>query len=213
MGEERTWIDHVILGDLEVAAKLLESEYGLFAWDSGVNSDLGTKSMVVSIRDEPTQYLEIVTVDNASKPYASLLSAVLANGDRLVGWAVGTDDPAVGTRLNIEPQEWHYTWPDGLKSTFRTIMAAEWGLPFFIQYDPPTDEETKVWEGRSIEWERQHERLGVKPLGISWVEVGGQEERIREWLGGPDLPIRYSGGPPGISAAGISTSAGEIVVR
>lgn len=216
MGDERLTIDHVVLGvqDLGVAARRLESECGLFAWESGANPDLGTRGMVVSIRSEPTQYLEIIAVDDVSRPYASFLSTVLTDGDRPIGWAVGTDDLAsVGAREHIEPQRWDYTWPDGLKSTFHTIMAADWTLPFFIQYHPPTEQEIKVWERRSILSEQQQEKLGVKPISIAWVEVGGEEVRTREWLGGVDLPIRYAEGPPGILAAGIATSAGEIVIR
>jgi hypothetical protein len=39
---------------------------------------------------------------------------------------------------------------------------------------------------------------------ITWVEVAGDERRLRDWLGGDELPVRVvAGDPPGVRAAGI----------
>jgi hypothetical protein len=55
----------------------------------------------------------------------------------------------------------------------------------------------------------------AKPEGIAWLEVGGEEARMREWLGpdGDDLPLRFNGKEPGLHAVGIASADGEIVVR
>ena len=39
--------------------------------------------------------------------------------------------------------------------------------------------------------------------GITWIEVAGDEERLREWLGDAELPVRVVDGPPGVVAVGI----------
>ena len=48
--------------------------------------------------------------------------------------------------------------------------------------------------------------------GIAWLELGGDEVRLREWLGGADLPIRVVDGEPGLRAVGLRESSGAEVV-
>src|SRR5215510_8901652 len=41
------------------------------------------------------------------------------------------------------------------------------------------------------------ERKGDRgPSRIDWIEVGGDAERLRTWLGGADLPVRMTPSPP-----------------
>ena len=49
--------------------------------------------------------------------------------------------------------------------------------------------------------------------GITRVDVAGDPDRLREWLGDHDLPITFVEGPPGILAVAIGTDRGEIVLR
>jgi hypothetical protein len=44
------------------------------------------------------------------------------------------------------------------------------------------------------------------------VDVGGDAPRLREWLGGQELPIRVVDGVPGIRAVVLSTANGELVI-
>jgi hypothetical protein len=55
----------------------------------------------------------------------------------------------------------------------------------------------------------------VKPLGLAWVEVGGMEAEMTNWLGEPasKYPFRFNGKTPGLYALGIKSDKGEIVVR
>jgi hypothetical protein len=55
----------------------------------------------------------------------------------------------------------------------------------------------------------------VKPLGISWVEVGGTEADLSKWIGEPaaSLGFRFNGKPTGIYGFGVKTEKGEIVIR
>ena len=57
-------------------------------------------------------------------------------------------------------------------------------MPFFITWDI-SDE---LYPGR------ERAGHGVQPRGLSWVEVAGDEDRLRLWLGDEELPIRFSDG-------------------
>jgi hypothetical protein len=48
--------------------------------------------------------------------------------------------------------------------------------------------------------------------GIAGVDLGGDPDRLREWLGGADLPIRVLEGAPGIRAVRIASAGGELVI-
>lgn len=56
----------------------------------------------------------------------------------------------------------------------------------------------------------------VTPMGISFVELGGTRASVVDWIGEEAvarLPLRFTGGPPGVTAFGVRTAAGEIVIR
>ena len=97
--------------------------------------------------------------------------------------------------------------PDG--QTVRWRMAGlddprrEAWMPFFL-----------IW-GISDELHPGRARVGhgVLANGIAWVEVGGDAERLRTWLGGDELPIRVSDGEPGIQRVAISTAGGELMIE
>lgn len=47
----------------------------------------------------------------------------------------------------------------------------------------------------------------------TWVEAGGGAERLREWLGGEELPLCVTDGQPGIHRVAIATSDAELVIE
>jgi len=55
----------------------------------------------------------------------------------------------------------------------------------------------------------------VMPDGIAWIEMGGTESEMTEWLGKPasSLPFRFNRGVPGVHAVAVKTDNGEIVIR
>ena len=75
-------------------------------------------------------------------------------------------------------------------------------MPFFITWDIPDE----LYPG--------HQRAAhrVQPRGLSWVELAGDKDRLREWLGDAELPIRVADGNPGIRRVAIATSDGELVI-
>ena len=83
-----------------------------------------------------------------------------------------------------------------------TLGASQW-MPFFLAWDVPEE----LHPGRA------RAGHGVRAEGIAWVEVGGDAERLREWLGGEELPIRVIEGEPGLRRVGVATSDREIVIE
>ena len=55
----------------------------------------------------------------------------------------------------------------------------------------------------------------VEPQGIAWLEVGGTEKEMYDWLGVPagTFPYRFVDKPHGLYAIGVKTSGGEMVIR
>jgi hypothetical protein len=59
-------------------------------------------------------------------------------------------------------------------------------LPFFVGSDSP-----------------RHPGESGTAGGLTWIEVAGDAARLREWLGGEELPVRVVDGAPGVRAIGI----------
>lgn len=55
----------------------------------------------------------------------------------------------------------------------------------------------------------------VDAQGIAWVEVGGTENDMNQWLGIPaaQFPYRYNGKPHGLYGIGVKTNKGEVEIR
>jgi hypothetical protein len=204
-------IDHVIyaVGDLAVAATRFRDEFGLGSVVGGRHPGWGTANRIVPLGRE---YVELVAVvdreEAAASEFGRAVLEAAASGQRLVGWAVATDDlQGIARRLNLEVTSGSRTRPDG--SIVRWQLAgvgpalAAGALPFFIEWGAPT----KLHPGAAV---AAH---GVTPRGIGWIEVAAEEESLHSWLGDHDLPLRITGGRPSLSAVAISTGAGELVLR
>ncbi len=159
------------------------------------------------------EYLELIAVVDRDVAAASdfgrpVLEAV-ANGQRLFGWVVQTDDlRGAATRLGLEVVQGSRTRPDG--STLAWQLAgvapalATGALPIFIEWDaaPGFHPGAAVAEHAS------------RPHGFAWIEVSAEEHLLQDWLGDHELPLKItSAGPPGLAAVAVSTDAGEIVLR
>ncbi len=53
----------------------------------------------------------------------------------------------------------------------------------------------------------------VKPMGVEWLEMGGTEAEMEEWLGQPPstLKMRFNGKSLGLYAIGVKTDTAGIV--
>ena len=200
-------IDHVLYGvqDLELAAGRLEADYGLAATGGGSHGDLGTENRLIPLGD---QYLELITVaDPASQhPLAVVLGGWIAEGDRFFSMAVEVDDiEATADRLESSVLDGTRTGPDGATVAFRlagfeTALAEQ--VPFFIEWG----------EGREHRLPSPGAAANPNARGVAWVELGGDEARVRAWLGGDVAGMRLVGGEPGVRAMAVATDGGEVVI-
>jgi Glyoxalase-like domain len=204
-------LDHVVYAvpDLDQAAVRFREEFGLDSIEGGRHERWGTANRIVPLGD---QYLELVAaVDEEMAAETAFGRGVLERAARSGGWftiaAVANDLDAVASRLGIEVDSGSRTRPDG--QTVRWRMAGlddprrEAWMPFFLIWDI-SDE---LHPGRA------RAGHGVRTTGLGWVEVRGDAERLRKWLGGDELPIRVTDGEPGIHRVAISTPDGELVIE
>jgi hypothetical protein len=197
------------VGDLDAADKRFSEWFGLGSVPGGRHRGWGTANRIVPLG---TSYLELVAVVDPEEADASdfgraVLEAV-AEREQLVGWAVATEDiDSIARRLDLEVVAGSRTRPDGSTLSWRVAglgRAMEAGaLPLFIQWDGPSE----LHPGAAGARHRS------RPLGIAWIEVTADERQLREWLGDSDLPLRIAAGRPSLSAVGIGTADGEVVVR
>jgi hypothetical protein len=203
--------DHVIYAveDLDAADKRFSERFGLASVRGGRHRGWGTANRIIPLG---TTYLELVAVVDPEEADGSdfgraVLEAV-AQREQLVGWAVATDDiEPIARRLDLEVVAGSRTRPDGSTLSWRVAglaRAMEAGaLPLFIQWDGPSE----LHPGAAAAQHRS------KPLGIAWIELTANERLMRHWLGESDLPLRIVAGRPSLSAVGIGTADGEVVVR
>ena len=203
-------LDHLgyAVRDLDGAAVRFREELGLDSVVGGRHVGFGTANRIVPLGE---QYIEIVgVVDEAEARGSAFGRSVLertADGDGWLVIVVVTDDvDAEAARLGLEVTTGARSRPDGTEVRWRMTgldapQREPW-MPFFMTWDIPDE----LHPGR--------QRAGhvVKAQGLAWVEVGGDAERLRAWLGGRDLPIRVTDAPPGIARAAVATARGEIVI-
>ena len=188
-------IDHVLYAvtDLDVAAARFEEDLELESIHGGEHGTWGTANRIVPFGPD---YLELIgVVDRAAAEDSDLGRTVLDTADGLLAWVVATDDlDEVAARLGLEITRGSRARPDGVRLSWRMAglkqaMVSAGSLPFFIQ-----------WEGAA---ELHPGGDQAAPPGIRWVEVATGEARLREWLGGAELPVRFAAEGRGITAAGI----------
>jgi hypothetical protein len=204
-------LDHVVFAvpDLDEAAVRFRKEFGLDSIEGGRHERWGTANRIVPLGD---QYLELVAaVDEQMAAETAFGRGVLERAAGGGGWftmaAIADDLDAVASRLGIGVDSGSRTRPDG--QTVRWRMAGlddqrrEPWMPFFLTWDVPDE----LHPGRA------RAGHGVRATGLAWVEVGGDAERLRTWLGGDELPIRVTDDEPGTHRVAISTPDGELVIE
>jgi hypothetical protein len=185
-------IDHVIYatGDLDAAAAHIEEELGLTAVGGGRHEGIGTHNRIVPLDNS---YIELLAVADPDEAAASDLGRAVQGqiervGDGLMGWAVVVDDVGpVATRLGTSVTTIAREGMSAHLTGLAEAMADPY-LPFFIARDPGIPGPTPKPDGD----------------GITWIEVAGDEERLRDRLADNHLPVRVvSDIPPGVRAVGI----------
>lgn len=170
-------VDHVIYAvrDLEAAAARFSHEFGLGSVVGGRHPGWGTANRIVPLGRD---YVELVgVVDRSEAAGSDFVMEAVAGGDRLVGWAVATDDlQSIASCLNLEVVRGSRTRPDGSTLSWRLAGVARslatGALPFFIEWDGPPE----LHPGAAATDHR------VTPREIAWVQVAADEEsRARGW--------------------------------
>jgi hypothetical protein len=188
-------IDHVIYGtaDLDVAAARIEACLALTAVAGGRHDGLGTHNRLVPLGDG--SFIELLAVADPQEalrsPLGEALQARIAQGDGLFGWAIAVEDVGpVGARLGTTIST---VGRQGMTARLTGVpeSLAEPALPFFIERAA----------GRIAG--RTAPPVTNASASISWLEVAGDADRLRHWLGGAELPVRVVGGEACVSAIGI----------
>jgi Glyoxalase-like domain len=158
-------------------------------------------------------YVELLGVVDEEVGSRTVLGRTLmelsADGDRWFSVCVADEDiDATATRLGLTVRPGARTRPDGTEVRWRGAGIEERGeelwLPFFIAWDVPPE----LHPGAAPAAHR------APVEGIGWVEVAGDEGRLRDWLEDGELPIRVvPGGEPRVRAVGLRLrDGGEILL-
>jgi hypothetical protein len=204
-------LDHVILAvsDLDETGVRFYETHGLASVFGGEHDGGGTANRIVPLGDTYVELMGVTDHDAASKSvFGRTLLKFLENGDRLLAWAVSTDEidnvakwiggsvtPAARERPDGVVLNWRMTGVEG--------ALADRSLPFFIQWDCPLSDHP----GRTFV---EH---AVPVKGITELEIAGSRTKIRNRVHGEELPLRVVTGEPGPVSVTIATADGEIVIR
>jgi hypothetical protein len=195
-------IDHVVLAvrDLGASAARLWEEHGLRFAPGGRHPRWGTANMIAPLGRDYIELLGVVDEEVGSNGVLGrILMDLSADGDRWFSVCLADDDiDATAARLGLMVRPGARTRPDGTEVRWRGAgieeRGEELGLPFFISWDVPAG----LHPGAAPAEHR------VPVDGIAWAEVGGDEDRLREWLAGADVPIRVVDDDPRVHAVGIT---------
>ena len=204
-------IDHVVLAvrDLDASAERLWGEHGLRFVAGGRHPRWGTANMIAPLGKDYVELLSVVDGGVASTTaLGKTLLGLTADGDRWFSVCLADDDiDATAARLGLTVEPGARTRPDGTEVRWRGGGIEDRGddlwLPFFISWDVPRE----LHPGAAPAGHR------VDAVGIAWAEVGGDAARLREWVGGADVPIRVvDDADRRVRAVGISLRDGSEIV-
>lgn len=198
-------IDHVILAtrDIDATAARLLRTHGLGSVRGGAHPDWGTGNSIVPAG---TAYLELLGVRDLEiarmNPVGQWLLAVTEQGDKVAGVCLATDDlDGVCARLGLTATPGRRVRPDGATVSWRMAgidRTITEGVPFFITWDEDTS------SGGEAPAE------GSPATGISRVQLGGDPDRLRAWLGGDVPGLELVGGEPGCRSVTLETGRGAV---
>jgi len=204
-------VDHVVLAvaDLDAAAARL-NERGLTTVPGGLHPRWGTANRIATLGG--SRYVELLGVVDRDAGAASALGRAIAararDRDRWFALCLADDDlDATAERLGLGVDRGGRELPDGTTVAWRSVgieaPIRTPALPFFITWVVPVGA-------------HPGDPTPAHPSGaddIAWIEVAGDAERFRAWVGGASLPVRVTPGDDGITAVALRTPAGELVLR
>jgi hypothetical protein len=209
-------VDHVSYAaehdGLKATAERLSKLIGVAPVDGGVHPRFGTRNVILPLAN--ANYVEVVEVlDHPASDKAPFGQAVRARseaGGGWLGWVVAVDDigPAE-QRLGREAVQGNRHRPDGVELRWRQLgvkgLISDPQLPFFVQ-----------WEDMSV-----HPSNGAQSdVAIESLQIAGDPERVREWLGLPldfqpegiAFPFVAPHGTPGLLSVTFDTPEGPVTI-
>ena len=192
----------------------LGSRIGSAFTDGGIHPRFGTRNFTLPLKNG--HYIEVVCPLEhpaaESTPFGKAVTQRVNRGGGWMTWVVATDDISpVESRLGRSAVDGSRKKPDGSELKWRQIgllgTLEDSQLPFFIQWltqDHPSSDGKQVAE-------------------IKKIEISGNEETIKEWLGSEpakafkDVEVRWRNpedfeGETGIVSVVLATQNGEVVL-
>lgn len=206
---------HISSRNLYESADRIRRETGIGFYDGGWFK-MGLANKIFPLGGGA--YLELVGIVDPSPPpeVLSHMRNVIATGDHFVGVHLRVDTleelQALSKRYKSkisDVTDGERIRSSGPRLEFYSTPGAEAllkGLPCFCFFADmtihPSGESPQPAPGL------------VDPQGISFLEWGGTEAEMTEWLGFPasTLPFQFNGKPMGLHACGVRTGTGEIVI-
>jgi len=222
-------IDHVAIGctDLYEASDRMRKETGIGFYDGGWFPPVGIANKIFPLGGQT--YMEIESIVNGPKvaamaakggPGADFFKKAMQSGeDVFTGLCLGVDsmeeledlakrhksiipDPHLGTRIRSSGTQF---------LAYQTPPATDcWpkGLPNWYYFTDitlhPSGQPVEPYPGLH------------RPTGISYIEMGGTENEMTEWLGVPasTMPFKFNGKTKGVYAIAVKTEDGpEVIIR
>ena len=210
-------VDHVVYAaehdGLRATAERLAKLIGVTPVDGGVHPRFGTRNVILPLAHE--RYVEVVEVlDHPASdkaPFGQVERARSESGGGWLGWVVRVDEiSGVEERLGRGAVDGNRHRPDGVELRWKQLgvkgLQADPQLPFFVQW------------GDGI----PHPSEGAEDSGVTIesLEIAGDPERVREWLGLPadrtssviDFTFVSPHGTPGLMSVTFDTPEGNIVI-
>ena len=199
--------DHLIVTvkDFDAAADRIYAEHGLASVAGGVHPGHGTGNRVIPLGRDYVELMAVVDDDEAARsPLGRWVTERVAHGDNPAALCLRTDEiEGIAERLDLELLEMSRRRTDGGVLRWRLAgldAALSDGLPFFIEWlMAPGDHPGHMSAGHAN-----------PPIGIDWVEIGGNRDKLEAWVGPHDLALRAVDAEPGIRRFGIRTERGVV---
>jgi hypothetical protein len=209
--EGRLRIDHVVLAvrDLDASADRLLRDHGLASIRGGHHPAWGTANRIIPLGDTYVELLSVVDHAVGSSTYLGrTLIDLSASGDRWFSACLADDDiDNTAARLGLDVVAGSRTRPDAAVISWRGAgieapTRPNW-LPFFISWNVPSE----LHPGRA------HAEHRAAVTGIARVDMTGDPETMRRWLGDALVPIEVRPGDPAeVRAVAISTEDGDEIL-
>ncbi len=202
-------IDHAVLAvaDLDDAGERLLRDHGLASVPGGHHPRWGTANRIVPLGGAYLELMAVVDpgVAGSTRLGRTVLGLTADGHDRWFALSLAdTDVESTARRLGLEVEDGSRVRTDGSVARWRAAgiedeARAGW-LPFFIDWQVPA----ALHPGHAAVGHR------AAPTGITRVELAGDPDRLRAWLGADrdQVPIDVVDGPPGLRAVTVGLADG-----